>query len=61
MELASDAPVAPGKITANFMTQSNFKLIVGSKFALDDGFRLVVLVRNLASYARLCQLTTTER
>ena len=60
-ELASDAPVAPGKIDANVMTQSNFKLIVGSEFALEDGFRLVVLVRNLASYARLCQLITTAR
>jgi|GEM_PF-2646344 len=28
-ELASDAPVAPGKITDNVMTQSSFKLIIG--------------------------------
>lgn len=60
-ELASDSPVAPGKITDNVMTQSSFKLIVGSEFRLDDGFRLVALVRNLASYARLCQLITTAR
>ncbi|NND89601.1 MAG: error-prone DNA polymerase [Granulosicoccus sp.] len=62
-ELASedDAPVAPGKMSARVMTQSAFKLIVGSEFALDDGFRLVALVRNPASYARLCQLITTAR
>ncbi|ASJ74728.1 error-prone DNA polymerase [Granulosicoccus antarcticus] len=60
-ELASDVPVAPGKINDNVMTQASFKLIVGSEFALDDGFRLVVLVRNLASYARLCQLITNAR
>ncbi len=57
----TQAAVAPGKSVTRVMTQSDFKLIVGSEFALDDGFRLVVLVRDLASYARLCQLITTAR
>ena len=60
-ELASNSPVAPGKISDAVMTQSGFKLIVGSEFRLDDGFRLVALVRDLSSYARLCQLITTAR
>jgi len=38
-----------------------FHLIIGSEFALDDGFRLVALVRDAASYARLCQLITASR
>jgi len=38
-----------------------FRLIVGAEFALDDGFRLVVLVRDMASYSRLCRLITTCR
>ncbi len=36
-------------------------LIIGSEFALDDGFRLVVLARDGRSYSRLCQLITTCR
>lgn len=53
--------VAPGRIASRVMTQSAFKLIVGSEFALEDGFRLVVLARDLAGYARLCQLITAAR
>ena len=60
-ELASEHPVAPGKITANVMTQSDFRLIIGSEFVLEDGFRLVALVRDMAAYSRLCQLITTAR
>jgi len=60
-ELASDKPVAPGKITANVMTQSDFRLIIGSEFVLEDGFRLVALVRDMPAYSRLCQLITTAR
>ncbi len=37
------------------------KLIVGSEFRLDDGLRLVLLVENMAGYARLCRLITTAR
>lgn len=55
------AVVAPGKSATRVMAHGDFQLIVGSEFALDDGFRLVVLVRELASYARLCQLITTSR
>ncbi len=57
----SQTTVAPGKSAERVMIQSDFKLIVGSEFALDDGFRLVVLVRDLASYARVCQLITAAR
>ncbi|MFK7994803.1 MAG: error-prone DNA polymerase [Granulosicoccus sp.] len=53
--------VAPGKISERVMTQTGFRLIVGSEFCLDDGFRMVALVRDLASYARLCQLITDSR
>jgi len=60
-ELASDSPVAPGRISDKVMTQAGFRLIVGSEFALDEGFRLVALVRDLSSYSRLCQLITTAR
>ncbi len=37
------------------------KLIVGSEFCLDDGLRFVLLVENMAGYARLCRLITTAR
>jgi len=57
----STEEVAPGKIDEHVMMQQNFRLIIGSEFALDDGFRLVVLVRNMAGYARLCQLITDAR
>ncbi len=58
---AGKAEVAPGKSCEHVMTLSGFKLIVGSEFALDEGFRLVVLVRDLSSYARLCKLITESR
>jgi len=38
-----------------------FSLIVGSEFALEHGFKLVALVRDAASYSRLCQLITACR
>ncbi len=38
-----------------------FKLIVGSEFALDDGFKLVALARNGVAYSRLCRLITQAR
>jgi len=65
-ELAAEAhrqtcEVAPGKIHERVMRQSGFRLIVGSEFALDEGFRMVALVRDQASYARLCQLITDAR
>jgi len=53
--------IAPGKTHDRVMNLQNFKLIVGSEFALDDGFRMVVLVRNASAYARLCQLITDAR
>jgi error-prone DNA polymerase len=53
--------VAPGKTSAKVMTLPGFQLIVGSEFALDEGFRLVALVRNASAYSRLCQLITTAR
>ncbi|WP_293619702.1 error-prone DNA polymerase [Salinisphaera sp.] len=37
------------------------KLILGSRFVLDNGVTLVVLVRNRDGYKRLCQLITTAR
>ncbi len=39
----------------------SFKLIVGSEFALDDGFRLVALARDGLAYSRLCRLITQSR
>jgi len=39
----------------------SFRLIVGSEFALDDGFRLVVLARDAQGYSRLCRLITDAR
>jgi len=53
--------VAPGKTCERVMSLQGFRLLVGSEFALDDGFRLVALVRDMASYARLCQLITDAR
>ena len=53
--------VAPGATDERVMTLGNFQLIVGSEFALDDGFRLVALVRDAASYSRLCQLISNAR
>jgi len=38
-----------------------FKLIVGSEFALDDGFKLVALARDASGYSRLCRLITQAR
>jgi len=38
-----------------------FKLIIGSEFALDDGFKLVALVRDGVAYSRLCRLITQAR
>lgn len=38
-----------------------FKLIVGSEFELDDGFKLVVLARDALGYSRLCRLITQAR
>jgi hypothetical protein len=35
-----------------------FHLIIGSEFALDDGFRLLALVRDAASNARLVDVAT---
>ena len=58
---ADSGEVAPGKMQEPVMLQSGFRLIVGSEFALDDGFRMVALVRDLSSYARLCQLITEAR
>ncbi|MDB3936437.1 PHP domain-containing protein, partial [Granulosicoccus sp.] len=59
--MENEDEVAPGKINERVMTQQGFRLIVGSEFALDDGFRMVALVRDLASYSRLCQLITDAR
>jgi len=39
----------------------DFKLIVGSEFELDDGFRLVALARDATAYSRLCRLITQSR
>ena len=39
----------------------DFQLIIGSEFALEDGFRLIVLVRDGISYSRLCRLITSCR
>jgi len=39
----------------------SFRLIIGSEFALDDGFRLVVLARDASGYSRLCRLITDAR
>ncbi len=38
-----------------------FKLIVGSEFALDDGYRLIALVRDADAYTALCQLISQAR
>ena len=38
-----------------------FKLIIGSEFALDEGFKLVALARNASAYSRLCRLITQAR
>jgi len=38
-----------------------FRLIIGSEFALDDGFRLVALARDATGYSRLCRLITEAR
>ena len=37
------------------------KLIVGAEFTLDDGLKLLVLVRSRRGYAELCELITTAR
>ncbi len=60
-ELAAQTEVAPGKTDEHVMSQQGFQLIVGSEFALEDGFRVVALVRDLASYSRVCQLITDAR
>jgi len=39
----------------------NFRLIIGSEFALDDGFRLVALARDHMAYSRICRLITQCR
>jgi len=39
----------------------DFKLIVGSEFALDDGYRLIALVRDADAYTALCQLISQAR
>ena len=39
----------------------DFKLIIGSEFALDDGFKLVALARDATAYSRLCRLITQAR
>ncbi len=39
----------------------SFRLIIGCEFALDDGFRLVVLARDAQGYSRLCRLITESR
>ena len=39
----------------------NFKLIIGSEFTLDDGFRLIVLAQRADGYQSLCQLITQAR
>ena len=39
----------------------NFKLIIGSEFVLDDGFRLIVLAQRADAYRNLCQLITQAR
>jgi error-prone DNA polymerase len=39
----------------------DFKLIVGSEFALDDGYRLIALVRDSTAYTALCQLISHAR
>lgn len=59
--LAPAPEVAPGKTHKRVMTLPGFQLLIGSEFALEDGFRLVAIVRNLSAYARLCQLITTAR
>ena len=40
---------------------TSLKLIIGSEFQLNDGLRLVVLVRNRAGYAQLCRLISRGR
>ena len=57
----NELEVAPGKTHERVMTQQGFRLIVGSEFALGDGFRMVALARDLTSYSRLCQLITDAR
>lgn len=37
------------------------RLLVGSRFVLDDGLQLVLLARNRKGYARLCRLITQAR
>jgi len=39
----------------------DFKLIIGTEFALDDGFKLVALARDAVAYSRLCRLITQAR
>ncbi len=39
----------------------DFNLVIGSEFALDEGFRLVALARDLTAYSRLCKLITKAR
>ena len=39
----------------------NFRLIIGSEFALDDGFRLVALARSFPGYRSLCTLISSAR
>ncbi len=38
-----------------------FKIIIGSEFLLDDGFKLVALARDATAYSRLCHLITQAR
>ncbi len=38
-----------------------FRLIVGSEFCLDDGFRLIALVQRFNGYRNLCQLISQAR
>ncbi|PID64083.1 MAG: error-prone DNA polymerase [Gammaproteobacteria bacterium] len=62
--LAADAdvtqPVAPGSVRGA-MHLAHFRLIIGSEFALGDGFRLIALVTDQLAYERLCTLISRAR
>ena len=46
---------------ARELAHPGFRLIIGSEFALDDGFRLVALARTFAGYRSLCSLISAAR
>ena len=51
-----------GVVRAHEATQGrDIRLIVGSRFVLDDGLQLALLARNRHGYAQLCRLITRAR